>query len=83
MFTRLTDNTFKLDSKTTIGVDFKIKTISYDDNIYKIQLWDTAGQERYKNFHKSYFSQSKGILLVYDVTQKKSFLNVIKWLHDI
>jgi small GTP-binding protein len=76
LFTRLTDDSFNTDSRTTVGVDFRIKTISYEGQVHKIQLWDTAGQERYKNFNKSYFSQSKGIILVFDITSRKTFVSI-------
>ena len=67
---------------TTIGVDFKIKTLDVDGKSVKLQIWDTAGQERFKSLTHSYLKGADGILFVYDITQKKTFDNLKKWIKD-
>ena len=69
----------------TIGVDFKIRTIDSDDKVCKLQIWDTAGQERFRSILRSYYHQAAegGIVLVYDVGNRESFLNVDTWYNDI
>ena len=49
----------------------------------KIQLWDTAGQERFRTIAKSYYKGAHGIVLIYDVTVKKTYDNIRKWLNQI
>lgn len=45
---RFSDNTFSGNYITTIGVDFKIRTVEIDGEKVKLQIWDTAGQERFR-----------------------------------
>lgn len=68
---------------TTIGIDFKIKNIDLDGKRIKLQIWDTAGQERFRTITTSYFRGAQGILLVYDVTDKKSFQSIRNWVGQI
>jgi small GTP-binding protein len=77
---RFTTDTFNINSKPTIGVDFGIKTIALGGHIIKLQLWDTAGQERYRTFTSAYFKDSLGMIIVYDITNMESFRSVDKWL---
>jgi Ras-related protein Rab-1A len=76
---RYIDNAFETNYCTTIGVDFKQKSLLVDDYIIKLQLWDTAGQEKFKVMAKSYYKGSHASLIVYDITQKQTFMNVKSW----
>ncbi|XP_027023050.1 ras and EF-hand domain-containing protein isoform X3 [Tachysurus fulvidraco] len=80
---RLCKNEFKGFTSTTLGVDFQMKTLVVDGAPTVLQLWDTAGQERFKSIAKSYFRRADGVLLLYDVTCEKSFLNVREWVDTI
>jgi len=80
---RYTDNSFSETFISTIGVDFKIKTIVVDGKTVKLQIWDTAGQERFKTITSSYYRGSHGIFVVYDITDPVSFNNVRVWLNEI
>ncbi|XP_034396442.1 ras and EF-hand domain-containing protein [Cyclopterus lumpus] len=80
---RLCKNEFKLNSSATLGVDFQMKTLVVDGEPVSLQLWDTAGQERFRSIAKSYFRRADGVLLLYDVTCEKSFLNVREWVDMI
>lgn len=68
---------------TTIGIDFKIKNIILDGKRIKLQIWDTAGQERFRTITTSYFRGAQGILLVYDVTERQTFLSIRNWVQQI
>jgi Ras-related protein Rab-8A len=68
---------------TTIGIDYKIKEVDIDGSKYKLLIWDTAGQERFRTITTSYFRGCQGILLVYDITVKKTFDNVSNWMDQI
>ena len=80
---RFSDDTYTNDYISTIGVDFKIKTIELDGKTVKLQIWDTAGQERFRTITSSYYRGSHGIIIVYDVTDQDSFDSVKMWLQEI
>lgn len=80
---RFSDNTFTGSYITTIGVDFKIKTINVDGQKVKLQIWDTAGQERFRTITSTYYRGTHGVVIVYDVTNGETFANVKRWLQEI
>nr|CAD7425776.1 unnamed protein product [Timema monikensis] len=80
---RFADNTFSGSYITTIGVDFKIRTVDVDGERVKLQIWDTAGQERFRTITSTYYRGTHGVIVVYDVTSGDSFANVKRWLHEI
>ncbi|GJQ11865.1 hypothetical protein GpartN1_g3656.t1 [Galdieria partita] len=80
---RFADDTYNESYISTIGVDFKIRTIELDGKTVKLQIWDTAGQERFRTITSSYYRGAHGIIIVYDVTDQESFNNVKTWLHEI
>jgi Ras-related protein Rab-10 len=80
---RFSDDAFNTTFISTIGIDFKIKTIEEGGKKIKLQIWDTAGQERFHTITTSYYRGAMGILLVYDITNQKSFENISKWLRNI
>lgn len=67
----------------TIGIDLFIKQMLIDEKKYRVQIWDTAGQERYRTIVSAYYRNIDGILLVYDITERKSFVNLKHWLKEI
>lgn len=73
---RYCENSFKLNYVSTIGVDFKIKSLQVADTRLKFQIWDTAGQERYRNITQTYYKGAAGIILTYSVCDDKSFQNL-------
>ncbi|EYB91443.1 hypothetical protein Y032_0206g1996 [Ancylostoma ceylanicum] len=80
---RFADNVFSENYITTIGVDFKIRTVDVDGQRVKLQIWDTAGQERFRTITSTYYRGTHGVVVVYDVTNGESFSNVKRWLHEI
>jgi len=80
---RFADDTYTESYISTIGVDFKIRTIQLDGKTIKLQIWDTAGQERFRTITSSYYRGAHGIIVVYDTTEMESFNNVKQWLHEI
>ncbi|XP_037073638.1 ras-related protein Rab-10-like [Pollicipes pollicipes] len=80
---RFSDDAFNHTFISTIGIDFKIKTIELRGKKIKLQIWDTAGQERFHTITTSYYRGAMGIMLVYDITNPKSFDNIAKWLRNI
>merc|ERR1711865_53018 len=80
---RYSDDVFNSNFITTIGIDFKIRTIELDGAKIKLQIWDTAGQERFRTITQAYYRGAMGILLGYDVTDDKSFNNIRTWMRNI
>jgi len=77
------DNNFSTQYLSTIGVDFKIKTVKIDDKIIKLQMWDTAGQERFRTITSSYYRGADAVLIVYSVNDRESYNHVHNWLKEI
>ena len=80
---RFVKDYFSENEMSTLGVDFDCKMIDFKDNKYKIQIWDTAGQEKFQSIVKSYIRDLNVCVLVFDVTQEKTFLNLKKWLNEV
>ena len=77
------DNTFSKTTLSTIGVDLQSKIIDINGKKVKYLIWDTAGEDRMKTMTYSYYRGCHAILIVYDVTDKKSFQNVTTWVECI
>lgn len=80
---RFSDDVFNHTYISTIGIDFKLRTIDVEGKKVRLQIWDTAGQERFHAISVSYYRTAAGIMLVYDITRRRSFENIAKWLRNI
>lgn len=80
---RYTDNVYTKDGASTIGVDFKIKTIVVGGKRVKLQIWDTAGQERFKAIVAHYYRGANGIMLVFDMLNKETFEHLRDWMGEL
>ncbi|XP_018545758.1 ras-related protein Rab-15 [Lates calcarifer] len=83
MLRRFTESEFDPSHISTIGVDFKMKTLEIDGIKVRVQIWDTAGQERYQTITKQYYRRAQGIIFVYDITNEPSFQHIAKWASDV
>ncbi|XP_042357142.1 ras-related protein Rab-15-like [Plectropomus leopardus] len=83
MLRRFTESDFDPTHISTIGVDFKMKTLELDGIRVRVQIWDTAGQERYQTITKQYYRRAQGIIFVYDITSEPSFQHLVKWASDV
>jgi len=79
---RYVDNAFTESFISTIGVDFRFKSINVNDKIIRLQIWDTAGQERFRAITPAYYRGADGIIIVYDITYRETFSAVIVWLEE-
>ena len=79
---RYTNNTYNENFVITIGAEFGAKTINIDGQEIRIQIWDTAGMENFKSITRSYYKNSICALIVYDISNKDSFKNVLNWIED-
>ncbi|KAJ3275614.1 GTP-binding protein [Terramyces sp. JEL0728] len=68
---------------TTIGIDFKVRTVDVDGKRIKMQIWDTAGQERFQTITSSYYRGAMGVAVTFDLTSEKSFQSLPQWLRNI
>ncbi len=80
---RYVNEEYKMTHISTIGVDFKVKTINADGVKIKMQIWDTAGQERFKTMTETYYKGAAGVVMVYSITDRKTFNNIESWLKQI
>lgn len=80
---RFAEDKFNSAFISTIGIDFKIRTVTVDGKRLKLQIWDTAGQERFRTITTAYYRGAAGIMLVYDVTNERSFENIKNWMRNI
>ena len=79
---RYVHNSFNPEFLTTIGVEFGAKNIEINKKIFRIQIWDTAGQENFRSITRAYYKNSVCALIVYDISNRSSFENVISWIED-
>ncbi|KAK4137591.1 hypothetical protein BT67DRAFT_340563, partial [Trichocladium antarcticum] len=83
LLTRYCDDEFDPETAAaTIGVDFKSKNLSVRGKPYRLMLFDTAGQERFRTLSTSFYRGAHGVLLVYDISSRPSFLTVEKWFNE-
>lgn len=80
---RFVEDKFNPSFITTIGIDFKIRTIESKGKKIKLQVWDTAGQERFRTITTAYYRGAMGIVIIYDVTDSRSFENVENWFQTV
>lgn len=80
---RYCDNCFKPTYSSTIGVDFKVKTLQVEEYKIKLQIWDTAGQEKFKNLSTTFYRGALIIILTFAVDNVASFNNVENWIKQI
>ncbi|KAJ8377819.1 hypothetical protein AAFF_G00251380 [Aldrovandia affinis] len=80
---RYADDTFSHSFVSTVGIDFKVKTVYREAKRIKLQIWDTAGQERYRTITTAYYRGAMGFILMYDITNEESFNAVQDWATQI
>ena len=72
---------FSDDYKVTVGLDFQSKTIQMNGKYISLQIWDTAGTEMFQSLSASYYRNSAGAIVVFDVTDEKSFESLDTWIN--
>ena len=81
---RYVDDSFLDLHMATIGLDYRLKTLILEEQkIVKVQLWDTAGQDKFRAITRNYYKGASGIILIFDVTNIKSYENIKKWINEI
>src|SRR3989338_1657795 len=81
---RFTDNSFDSESACTIGVDFKTCPFTtHDGKTVNLTLWDTAGQEKFRSLTSSWYRAAHGVIIVYDISRRETFLHIDSWLEEV
>eukprot|EP01016_Furgasonia_blochmanni_P012680 TRINITY_DN1633_c0_g2_i1.p3 TRINITY_DN1633_c0_g2~~TRINITY_DN1633_c0_g2_i1.p3 ORF type:complete len:215 (+),score=25.89 TRINITY_DN1633_c0_g2_i1:837-1481(+) len=83
ILTNFTENVFASHTAPTLGIDYKIKKVTIDGTEIKLQLWDTAGQERFRAITQNFYKNAMGVVLVFDLTDERTFQNLTNWLVSI
>lgn len=80
---RYTKSEFDSGIKPTVGVEFSSKKILVNNVNIKLQIWDTAGQEKFRSVGKQYYKGAVGVMLVYDISKRKSFESIPSWVEEV
>jgi small GTP-binding protein len=83
LLVRFNDHKFIENNKTTIGVDYKARSLAIGGEQVKLQIWDTAGQERFRSMTSAFYNKAHGVILSFDVNQPETFTSLKTWLADI
>ncbi|XP_068129231.1 EF-hand calcium-binding domain-containing protein 4B [Hyperolius riggenbachi] len=80
---RFCEDSFHPGTSATVGIDYRVKSVTVDNCQVALQLWDTAGQERYRSITKQFFRKADGVIVMYDITSKDTFTAVRHWLTSV
>jgi small GTP-binding protein len=83
IMTRYVNNVFSFTTQSTFGHEYAKKIVKVEQEDVHLAIWDTAGQERFRSIAAPYYRDSKGGLLVYDVTNRDSFASLTRWIKDM
>jgi Ras-related protein Rab-8A len=80
---RYVDGNYYHNLPSTIGIDYKVKRLSYEEKPIKLHIWDTAGQEKFRSITLNFYKGLDGVLLVFDLTDENSLNNIPHWIRQI
>jgi small GTP-binding protein len=80
---RYLGQTFTTEYLGTLGADFAVKTIQYNNVSYRYQIWDIAGQPRFNQLRKTFFQGSQVAMILYDITDRESYYAVKDWANEL
>lgn len=80
---RYCDDRFSESTPSTIGVDFRVKSLTLRGKRIRLSIWDTAGQEKFRTLTSSYYRNAHGVILMYDATNRESFDHMQYWLDQV
>lgn len=83
LISRYTDDIFEENTTTTVGIDFNIKVLYMNNKKIKLQIWDTAGQEKFRTVAGTTYRNANGLVLVYDITNRKTFESIKRWYNEV
>ena len=77
---KYTNGSYSEDNLATVGLDFITKDEIINEKTIRVKIWDTAGQERYKSLTQGFFRLANGAIIVFDVSNNDSFVNLKYWV---
>ena len=80
---KATKNIFIQEYNPTIGFEFFSFNVKLDNKVIKLQIWDTCGQELYRSLITNFYKNSSLAIIVYSITDKRSFDDIELWLKEI
>ena len=80
---KFSEDKFSENYFASTGIELKTTSIQIDGKSIKIQLWDTAGQEKYRAMTKNLYLKSQGIIILFDITNETTFINLKNWMSQI
>ena len=80
IISRYVDNKFSLGTNPTIGLEFSEKELRVGEEAMVLQIWDTAGQERFRSLNKTFYRNSLGVLIIFDLANRNSFDQLPRWI---
>lgn len=80
---RFTDNAFSRVYVPTMGTNISDKNFKVDKDFVELILWDIAGQAKFGLMRKHFYQGANGVILIYDLTNPKSFESISAWYKDI
>lgn len=84
VLSRFINNTFTDLYKCNVGVDYRSKTVTFDNKIgYELNIWDTCGEERFRSVSRQYYKDANAVLLVFDLTNRPTFDGLQRWFDDV
>ena len=83
IFVRYFDKGFEDNMLSIIGQDDENKIVEKDGKIIQLQIFDTAGQERFRSVAKNLYKGADGILIVYDISDQKTFDSIEEWIESL
>ncbi|EAR87481.1 Rab-family small GTPase (macronuclear) [Tetrahymena thermophila SB210] len=83
ILTRYTEGSFQESMIPTLGIDYRFKKLFVKGQEIKLQIWDTAGQERFRAITQNFYKGAMGIILVFDLTDPKTFKTLSNWIENI
>ena len=83
LLSRFCEGKFLEDTRPTIGIDHLTYDTTIDQKQISVHFWDTAGQEKYRGLTAAYYKNVHGVVIVYDITARRSYDNVENWLQQM
>ena len=80
---KYTEDEFQEMYLATVGIDFKVKVVKINNVSYRVYFYDTTGQEKYKSISLNMIKNANGIILMYDITKRKSFDSINEWIESV
>lgn len=80
---RYQNENFKETGLSTVGIECYYKKVNYKNKRVKLVIYDTSGQEKFRTIVSNYYKNTDGVILIFDISNKKTFTKIEYWLNEI